>query len=75
MNVGLFPAVSPIMPRRQFVADLAAAVKSVSIAGISAVQPGGDDGEFVFTCAAEDCDLQISALIPGECHPIRAAYT
>ena len=35
------------MPRRQFVADLAAAVEGASIAGISDVQHGGDDGEFI----------------------------
>jgi ubiquitin-conjugating enzyme E2 Q len=52
------------MPRRQFVADLAAAVESVSIAGISDVQPGGDDGEFTFVCVADGNTLKISALIP-----------
>ncbi|KAJ4982919.1 polymerase [Stagonosporopsis vannaccii] len=52
------------MPRRQFVADLAAAVEGVSIAGISNVRAGGDDGEFVFMCIADGCELQISALIP-----------
>jgi hypothetical protein len=53
------------MPRRQFVADLAAAVESVSIAGISDVQLGGDDGEFTFLCVADGTTLKISALIPG----------
>ncbi|KAF2626274.1 hypothetical protein BU25DRAFT_395797 [Macroventuria anomochaeta] len=52
------------MPRRQFVADLAAAVEGVSVAGISAVQPGGDDGEFTFICVADGHNLEISALIP-----------
>lgn len=46
-------------------ADLAAAVQSVSVAGISDVQPGGDDGEFTFMCVADDHKLKISALIPG----------
>ncbi|KAF3040032.1 hypothetical protein E8E11_006390 [Didymella keratinophila] len=52
------------MPRRQFVADLAAAVESVPVAGISDVQPGGDDGEFTFVCVADGNTLKISALIP-----------
>ncbi|KAF3044281.1 hypothetical protein E8E12_003511 [Didymella heteroderae] len=52
------------MPRRQFVADLAAAVEGVSIAGISDVQPGGDDGEFTFVCVADGSALKISALVP-----------
>lgn len=60
------------MPRRQFVADLAAAVEGVSIAGISNVQPGGDDGEFVFMCTADGCELQISALVPGAYCPVYA---
>lgn len=52
------------MPRRQFVADLAVAVDGISIAGISDVQPGGDDGEFTFVCVADGNALKISALIP-----------
>ena len=47
-------------------ADLAAAVEGVSVAGISDVQPGGDDGEFTFMCVADGQILEISALIPGE---------
>lgn len=54
------------MPRRQFVADLAAAVEGASIAGISNVQPGGDDGEFTFMCAADGHELKVSVLIPGK---------
>lgn len=54
------------MPRRQFVADLAAAVEGASIAGISDVQPGGDDGEFTFMCAADGHELKVSVLIPGK---------
>lgn len=54
------------MPRRQFVADLAAVVANVSIAGISDVQSGGDDGEFTFMCVADGQKLKISALIPGK---------
>jgi ubiquitin-conjugating enzyme E2 Q len=53
------------MPRRAFVADLRKAVEGVSIAGISDVQTGGDDGEFTFQCVADGQTLQISALIPG----------
>ncbi|KAJ8115189.1 hypothetical protein OPT61_g3106 [Boeremia exigua] len=52
------------MPRRQFVADLAAAVRDASVAGISDVQSGGDDGEFTFMCVADGDNLQISVLIP-----------
>lgn len=56
------------MPRRQFVADLATAVEGTSIAGISDVQPGGDDGEFTFVCVADGNSIKISALVPGKCH-------
>lgn len=54
------------MPRRQFVADLAAAVECASVSGISEIQPGGDDGEFTFTCVADGQKFNVSALIPGE---------
>lgn len=53
------------MPRKAFVADLSKAVESVSIAGISDVQTGNDDGEFTFTCVADGQQLKISVLIPG----------
>jgi ubiquitin-conjugating enzyme E2 Q len=53
------------MPRKAFVADLSKAVKSVSIAGISDVQTGADDGEFTFMCVADGQALNISVLIPG----------
>jgi ubiquitin-conjugating enzyme E2 Q len=53
------------MPRKAFVADLSKAVESVSIAGISDVQTGNDDGEFTFTCVADGQELKISVLIPG----------
>jgi ubiquitin-conjugating enzyme E2 Q len=53
------------MPRKAFIADLHSAVGGISIAGISNVQPGGDDGEFTFECIADGDTLQISALIPG----------
>lgn len=46
-------------------ADLAAAVTASSVAGVSDVQPGGDDGEFTFMCVADGHKLNISALIPG----------
>ncbi|KAH9862438.1 hypothetical protein IAQ61_009854 [Plenodomus lingam] len=52
------------MPRRQFQADLAKAVEGVSIAGISNVQPGGDDGEFTFICLAQGQQLTVSVLVP-----------
>ncbi|KAF2193832.1 hypothetical protein K469DRAFT_712668 [Zopfia rhizophila CBS 207.26] len=52
------------MPRKAFIADLHKAVEGVLIAGVSEVQPGGDDGEFTFQCAADGEKLQISALIP-----------
>ncbi|KAF2130475.1 hypothetical protein P153DRAFT_218850 [Dothidotthia symphoricarpi CBS 119687] len=52
------------MPRRQFVADLQQAVEGVSIAGISDVQVGNDDGEFTFMCVADGYQIKISALIP-----------
>lgn len=57
------------MPRRAYVADLQKAVDGVSVAGISNVQQGGDDGEFTFECVADGEKLQISALIPGTSHP------
>ena len=53
------------MPRRQFQADLAKAVAGVSVAGISDVQAGGDDGEFTFTCLADGQKLKVSVLVPG----------
>ncbi|KAJ4364859.1 hypothetical protein N0V95_000609 [Ascochyta clinopodiicola] len=52
------------MPRRQFVADLAAAVEGASVAGISDIQSGADDGEFTFMCLADDHKLNVSVLIP-----------
>lgn len=55
------------MPRRQFQADLAKATTGVSIAGISDVEAGGDDGEFTFMCIADGQKLKISVLIPGMC--------
>jgi ubiquitin-conjugating enzyme E2 Q len=53
------------MPRKSFVADLQTAVEGVSIAGISDVATGNDDGEFTFTCVADGQKLKISVLIPG----------
>jgi ubiquitin-conjugating enzyme E2 Q len=53
------------MPRKAFVADLHTAVEGVSIAGISDVEMGNDDGEFTFTCVADGQKLKISVLIPG----------
>lgn len=53
------------MPRKAFVADLSKAVEGVSIAGVSNVQTGGDDGEFTFMCVADGQALKISVLIPG----------
>ncbi|KAI4954846.1 hypothetical protein J4E86_006156 [Alternaria arbusti] len=52
------------MPRRQFQADLQKAAEGLSIAGISNVRPGGDDGEFTFMCLADGQQLEISALVP-----------
>ncbi|KAL5115888.1 hypothetical protein ACEQ8H_006204 [Pleosporales sp. CAS-2024a] len=52
------------MPRRAFVADLSKAVQGVTIAGISDVHVGGDDGEFTFMCVADGQELHISVLIP-----------
>ncbi|KAI8935088.1 hypothetical protein NX059_007683 [Plenodomus lindquistii] len=52
------------MPRRQFQADLAQAVEGVAIAGVSNVQPGGDDGEFTFMCLADGQQLSVSVLVP-----------
>ena len=54
------------MPRRQYQADLGKAVEGVSIAGISDVQTGADDGEFTFMCVADGQALKISVLIPGK---------
>ncbi|KAL6158616.1 hypothetical protein ACJQWK_04239 [Exserohilum turcicum] len=51
------------MPRRQFQADLQKAADGLSIAGISHVRPGADDGEFTFTCIADGQQLNISALV------------
>lgn len=45
-------------------ADLAEA-KGVSIAGISDVRAGSDDGEFTFLCVADGQQLRISVLVPG----------
>jgi ubiquitin-conjugating enzyme E2 Q len=53
------------MPRKAFVADLSKAVENVSVAGISDVQTGGDDGEFTFMCVADGQALKISVLVPG----------
>jgi ubiquitin-conjugating enzyme E2 Q len=53
------------MPRKAFVADLQKAVEGVSIAGISDVKTGNDDGEFTFLCIADGQELRISVLIPG----------
>ncbi|CAO2655894.1 Nn.00g046970.m01.CDS01 [Neocucurbitaria sp. VM-36] len=52
------------MPRRQFQADLSKAVEGVSVAGISDVQAGGDDGEFTFMCVADGQQLRVSVLVP-----------
>ncbi|KAF3006869.1 hypothetical protein E8E13_010886 [Curvularia kusanoi] len=52
------------MPRKQYVADLAAAAAGTLIAGISNVCPGDDDGEFTFACIAEGDEIKVSALIP-----------
>ncbi|KAF2036638.1 hypothetical protein EK21DRAFT_95878 [Setomelanomma holmii] len=52
------------MPRRAYVADLAKAKEGVSIAGISDVETGNDDGEFTFTCVADGQSLKISVLVP-----------
>jgi ubiquitin-conjugating enzyme E2 Q len=53
------------MPRKAFIADLQKAVAGVSIAGISDVETGNDDGEFTFMCLADGQKLKISVLIPG----------
>jgi ubiquitin-conjugating enzyme E2 Q len=58
------------MPRRQFQADLQKAADGVSIAGISNVRPGGDDGEFTFMCVADGQQLEISGLVPGKLFPL-----
>ncbi|KAH4006196.1 hypothetical protein HBI56_097650 [Parastagonospora nodorum] len=52
------------MPRKAFVADLSKAVENVSVAGLSDVQTGGDDGEFTFMCVADGQALKISVLVP-----------
>ncbi|KAH7083215.1 hypothetical protein BKA63DRAFT_146596 [Paraphoma chrysanthemicola] len=52
------------MPRKAFVADLQKAVAGVSIAGISDVESGNDDGEFTCICVADGQKLKISVLIP-----------
>lgn len=52
------------MPRKAFKADLDKAVAGVSIAGISNVEVGTDDGEFTFVCVADGNELKISCLIP-----------
>ncbi|KAF2830500.1 hypothetical protein CC86DRAFT_162218 [Ophiobolus disseminans] len=53
------------MPRKAFIADLQKAVAGgVSIAGITDVQTGNDDGEFTFMCLADGHKLKISVLIP-----------
>lgn len=45
-------------------ADLQNAVAGVSIAGISDVRSGDDDGEFRFRCLADGEGLEVSVLIP-----------
>ncbi|KAF2020785.1 hypothetical protein BU24DRAFT_8388 [Aaosphaeria arxii CBS 175.79] len=52
------------MPRKQFVADLCKAVEGVSVAGISNVRHGDDDGEFKFMCLANGGNFEVSVLIP-----------
>ncbi|KAF2706345.1 hypothetical protein K504DRAFT_386416 [Pleomassaria siparia CBS 279.74] len=52
------------MPRRHFVADLNNAVEGTTVAGISDVQQGGDDGEFTFQCVSDGEKFKVSALIP-----------
>jgi len=51
------------MPRKQFVADLQTACAGVTIAGISEVEQGEDDGMFTFMCLADGEQLRISALV------------
>ncbi|KAF2493350.1 hypothetical protein BU16DRAFT_465013 [Lophium mytilinum] len=54
------------MPRKAYIADLQQAVGGLSIAGISDVQVGGDDGEFTFRVknVANGDTMELSALIP-----------
>jgi hypothetical protein len=54
------------MPRRQFQADLQQAAEGTSIAGISEVRSGEDDGMFTFMCIADGQPLEISALLSGK---------
>jgi len=64
------------MPRKAFIADLQKAVGAVSsIAGISDVQTGNDDGEFTFMCLADGQKLKISVLIPGTSHIPATRYS
>jgi ubiquitin-conjugating enzyme E2 Q len=51
------------MPRKQFVADLQNACAGVSIAGITQVEQGEDDGMFTFMCVAHGQQLRFSALV------------
>lgn len=52
------------MPRRQFVEDLDAACKGISVAGISKVEKGEDVGEFSFHCAVADTSVQLIVQLP-----------
>ncbi|KAF2642519.1 ubiquitin-conjugating enzyme E2 Q2 [Massarina eburnea CBS 473.64] len=53
------------MPRRQFIADLQrVSDASVSIAGISNVRPGDNDGDIQITCAVDGEPHELSILIP-----------
>lgn len=51
------------MPRKQFIADLQNACTGVSIAGVSDVAQGDDDGMFTFMCLVDGERLRISALV------------
>ncbi|KAF1977629.1 hypothetical protein BU23DRAFT_527166 [Bimuria novae-zelandiae CBS 107.79] len=52
------------MPRRQYIADLKKAEEGVSIAGISNVKNGDNDGEFTFVCFADGKPYKLLALVP-----------
>lgn len=53
------------MPRRAYIADLQRATAGLSVANISNVKQGSDDGEFKFECVVDGTPLTISALIAG----------
>lgn len=57
------------MPRKAFVADLQEAIRNNDFSRISELQPGEEDGSFMFTYTMVGADAQqvtIQVLVPGK---------